>query len=49
MEPTDHNRRAWDELHRRRGERHRPGGGLPAIVRQTLGDLSEKRVLHLQS
>ncbi|MGD0715528.1 MAG: class I SAM-dependent methyltransferase [Gaiellaceae bacterium] len=47
MEPTDHNRRAWDEVHRRRTER--PGrGGLPPIVRKTLGDLEKKRVLHLQ-
>jgi SAM-dependent methyltransferase len=45
MEPTDHNRRAFDDAHtRRRGARP----GLPAIVKATLGDLSKKRVLHLQ-
>lgn len=44
MEPTDFNRRAFDELHRRRGEVRQ---GLPPIVRRTLGDLTEKRVLHL--
>jgi SAM-dependent methyltransferase len=48
MEPTEHNRRAWDQVHRRRAEA-RPGrGGLPPIVRKTLGDLAKKRVLHLQ-
>ena len=45
MEPTDHNRRAFDDAHlRKRGAR----SGLPAIVKATLGDLSAKRVLHLQ-
>ena len=44
MEPTESNRRAWNELHRR-GASARVG--LPAIVRQTLGDLTRKRVLHL--
>lgn len=46
MEPTDVNRRAFDELHRRRGEERR---GLPPIVELTLGDLTEKRVLHLHA
>jgi SAM-dependent methyltransferase len=46
MEPTDHNRRAFDDLHRRRNEPH---GGLPPIVAATLGDLTKKRVLHLRS
>jgi SAM-dependent methyltransferase len=44
MEPTEHNRRAFDALHRRR-RLTRPG--LPAIVKATLGELAEKRVLHL--
>jgi predicted TPR repeat methyltransferase len=44
MEPTESNRRAWNQLHRR-GAQARVG--LPAIVRQTLGDLTRKRVLHL--
>ena len=45
MEPTEPNRRAFDDAHRRRrGGRH----GLPAIVKATLGDLTAKRVLHLQ-
>ncbi|HXY80786.1 MAG TPA: class I SAM-dependent methyltransferase [Gaiellaceae bacterium] len=48
MEPTDQNRRAWDEVHRRRAEASTGRAGLPAIVRKTLGDLAKKRVLHLQ-
>lgn len=44
MEPTDVNRRAFDDLHRRRRE---PAAGLPPIVAATLGDLTRKRVLHL--
>jgi SAM-dependent methyltransferase len=44
MEPTERNRRAFDERHRG----VQPRQGLPAIVRQTLGDLTKKRVLHLQ-
>ncbi len=48
MEPTEHNRRAWDEVHRRRAEGRAGRGGLPSIVRKTLGDLAKKRVLHMQ-
>ncbi|MDX6486116.1 MAG: hypothetical protein QOF43_1269 [Gaiellaceae bacterium] len=45
MEPTERNRRAFDDVHRgRRSART----GLPAIVKATLGDLTAKRVLHLQ-
>lgn len=44
MEPTDLNRRAFDELHKRRRV---PREGLPAIVKATLGDLTKKRVLQL--
>jgi ubiquinone/menaquinone biosynthesis C-methylase UbiE len=46
VEPTDHNLRAYDEMHRRR-RALRPG--LPQIVKATLGDLTSKRVLHLQT
>jgi SAM-dependent methyltransferase len=46
VEPTDINRRAFDDLHRRR---RRQRGGLPPIVKATLGDLAKKRVLHLHS
>lgn len=45
MEPTEHNRRAFDDAHARRRAARR---GLPPIVKATLGDLTGKRVLHLQ-
>ena len=48
MEPTEHNRRAWDEIHRQRAEALAGERGLPMPVRHALADLSEKRVLHLQ-
>jgi SAM-dependent methyltransferase len=44
VEPTDYNRRAWEAAHRPRGE----PVALPPIVQRTLGDLTDKRVLHLQ-
>ena len=43
MEPTDANRRMFDEVHRRRGEGRT---ALPSIVKQTLR-LEGKSVLHL--
>jgi SAM-dependent methyltransferase len=48
MEPTDMNRRAWDEVHRRRAEAMKGQLGLPQVVRSALGDLKGRRVLHLQ-
>lgn len=48
MEPTDHNRRAWDEVHRGHPEAMRGELGLPEHVKRSLGDLKDKRVLHLQ-
>jgi SAM-dependent methyltransferase len=45
MEPTEHNRHAFDAMHRQR-RLARPG--LPPIVKATLGDLTGKKVLHLQ-
>ena len=48
MEPTEHNRRAWDEIHRQRALALAGERGLPAPVRHALADLSDKRVLHLQ-
>ena len=48
MEPSDQNRRAWDEVHRRRAEVMRGQLGLPDVVRSALGDLRGRRVLHLQ-
>ena len=47
MEPTEHNRRAWDELHRRRADAHDDGRRLPPPVRHALADLTDRRVLHL--
>jgi SAM-dependent methyltransferase len=44
MEPTDTNRRMFDEVHRHRGEGR---SALPSIVKQTLRDLEGKSVLHL--
>jgi SAM-dependent methyltransferase len=48
MEPTEHNRRAWDEIHRQRAEALAGDRGLPSPVRHALADLTGKRVLHLQ-
>ena len=48
MEPTEHNRRAWDEIHRQRAEALAGERGLPGPVRHALGELKHKRVLHLQ-
>jgi ubiquinone/menaquinone biosynthesis C-methylase UbiE len=46
MEPTDNNRRAFDQVHRGRSQGRQ---GLPSVVRQTLGErLKGKKVLHLQ-
>jgi SAM-dependent methyltransferase len=47
MEPTEQNRRAWDELHRRRVRA--AGRGIPKPIRELLGDVSGKHVLHLLS
>jgi SAM-dependent methyltransferase len=44
MEPTDTNRRMFDEAHRRHADGR---ASLPPIVRQTLRDLAGKSVLHL--
>ncbi len=48
MEPTEHNRRAWDEVHRRRSEAMAGQLGLPEPVKRSLASLQGKRVLHLQ-
>ncbi|MEP6977486.1 MAG: class I SAM-dependent methyltransferase [Thermoleophilia bacterium] len=48
MEPTDHNRRAWDEVHRGAPEAMRGDLGLPEQAKRSLGDLKGKRILHLQ-
>ena len=48
MEPTEHNRRAWDEVHGRRRQTGGPEAGLPPQVQRALADLHGKRVLDLQ-
>ncbi len=47
MEPTEHNRRAWDEIHRQRAEALSGHRGLPSPVRHALADLGKKRVLNV--
>ena len=48
MEPTERNRRAWDEVHRRRSEVMSGQLGIPDFVRERLPDVSGRHVLHLQ-
>jgi SAM-dependent methyltransferase len=48
MEPTEHNRRAWDEVHRRRADAMADVLGIPPLVRERLPDLNGRHVLHLQ-
>jgi SAM-dependent methyltransferase len=45
MEPTDQNRRAWDEVHRPRAATG--GARLPEAVERRLPELGGKHVLHL--
>lgn len=46
MEPTEANRRAWDELHRLRVEATTERPGIPDAIRPLLPDLQGKHVLH---
>jgi SAM-dependent methyltransferase len=48
MEPTEHNRRAWDEVHRRRTEAMEGQLGIPGPIRELLPEIEGKHVLHLQ-
>lgn len=48
MEPTEHNRRAWDEIHRRRTDAMAGRLGIPDAIRVRLPDVNGKHVLHLQ-
>jgi SAM-dependent methyltransferase len=48
MEPTEHNRRAWDEIHRRRADALADHLGIPDAIRDRLPDVKGKHVLHLQ-
>jgi SAM-dependent methyltransferase len=43
MEPTEENLRAWEDAHRAEAE----PVALPSVVQRTLGELKDKRVLHL--
>jgi SAM-dependent methyltransferase len=48
VEPTEQNRRAWDEIHRRRTEAMAGQLGIPEQIRALLPDIEGKHVLHLQ-
>jgi SAM-dependent methyltransferase len=48
VEPTDYNRRAWDEIHRRRADAMAGQLGIPPAIRERLPELEGKHVLHLQ-
>lgn len=48
MEPTEHNRRAWDEIHRRRTDTMAGQLGIPDAVKERLPEVAGKHVLHLQ-
>jgi SAM-dependent methyltransferase len=48
VEPTEQNRRAWDEVHRRRAEGMAGRLQIPEHVRERLPELTGRSVLHLQ-
>jgi len=48
MEPTDENRKAWDEIHRRRARAPAGGLGIPEQIRELLPLVERKHVRHLQ-
>jgi SAM-dependent methyltransferase len=48
VEPTDQNRKAWDEIHRRRTAATEGQLGIPAQIRELLPEVAGKHVLHLQ-
>ena len=47
MEPTEHNRRAWEERQRRRSAEQPAAPPLPAAVSERLPNLTGRHVLHL--
>jgi SAM-dependent methyltransferase len=47
VDPTEQNRRAWDEIHRRRAETMSGQLGIPDGIRDLLPDVAGKHVLHL--
>ena len=48
MDPTEQNRKAWDEIHRRRAQAMTGQLGIPDGIRELLPDIAGKHVLHLQ-
>lgn len=48
MDPTEANRRAWDEVHRRRADAMAGELGIPDWVRERLPEVRGRHVLHLQ-
>jgi SAM-dependent methyltransferase len=48
VEPTEQNRRAWDEIHRRRTAAMAGHLGIPEKISELLPDVEGKHVLHLQ-
>ena len=48
VEPTEQNRRAWDDIHRRRPVTSGARVALPDLVLERLPELQGKHVLHLQ-
>jgi SAM-dependent methyltransferase len=48
MDPTEGNRRAWDEVHRRRTQAMAGELGIASWVRECLPPLAGRHVLHLQ-
>jgi SAM-dependent methyltransferase len=48
VDPTDQNRRAWDEVHRQRAEARAGQLGIPKQIQELLPDVEGKHVLHLQ-
>jgi SAM-dependent methyltransferase len=48
VDPTDQNRKAWDEIHRQRAEAMSGQLGIPDEIRELLPEVEGKHVLHLQ-
>jgi SAM-dependent methyltransferase len=48
VDPTEQNRKAWDEIHRRRAEEMSEQPGIPQGIRELLPEVDGKHVLHLQ-
>jgi SAM-dependent methyltransferase len=48
VDPTEQNRKAWDEAHRGRAEAMAGQVGMPEKIRELLPEIEGKHVLHLQ-